>query len=104
MFQFIQGISRTLLRLAFVLAGLVLAGLLLLVGLSAALGLLLWNRLRGRRSPTFFGAPGQRSWGRMRKGSAAPASPGRAADPEVIDVEMREVPDVRGPSHAVRHE
>ena len=102
MLQFIQHLSRTVLRLVLLAAGLVLAAFLLLVGLVAALGLVAWSLLRGRRPAMVFRAPQRPSWGRMRPGRAAAPSSARSADPGVIDVEMREVPDAAEPPAAPR--
>lgn len=100
--QFIQRLSGTVLRLVLLAAGLVLAGVLLLVGLAAALGLLVWSLLRGRRPAMVFRAAQRPSWGRMRQGRAAAPASARSADPGIIDVEMREVPDAAEPPAAPR--
>lgn len=65
------------------LFGLALMASLMLVGLTVALGLLVWAKLRGRpvMAPRF-------TW--MRAG-AFPAAGGRAAQADVVDIEAREV-------------
>ena len=75
---------RTLLKLALGLVGFVLLLGALLVGLTLALGIVIWARLRGRKA-----APGvfQAAFQQARRRSPTPAG-------EVVDVEAREVPEV----------
>jgi hypothetical protein len=81
------------LRLVVIAAGLVFGAVLLVAGLLAALGVIAWALLRGRkpravrfgmnrRPPFGQGSP----FGDPRRPAAAPA--------DVVDVEAREVPDV----------
>lgn len=90
-----------LVRIALTLAGIAFAGVMLLVGLGVAIGLIGWSLLRGRR-PAFgtaglgglpgfrvgpgFGAGARSPW---RTAAEQAARPRRAA--EVIDIDARVV-------------
>ena len=80
----------TLLRLTLVAAGLVFAALLLVFGLVAAIALVGWNLLRGRRPAWRFQVNRGGKWpSAAHRGTARP-------DPrDVVDVEVREIPDER---------
>jgi len=97
----IQTFLIRLLRLVMFAAGLVLAVGVLLFGLVLAIGVVLWSLLRGRRPAFVMRTPLRDAFQRMRPGQTGgfgmpPRHPGRAqADSEVIDVEVREVPELR---------
>lgn len=77
-------LARALLKMALGLLGLVLLLGALMLGLILALGIVIWARLRGRKAaPGVFTAAFQKA---RRRTSAAAG--------EVVDVEVREVPDV----------
>lgn len=83
----LQGLARVVgvvAGLALTVAGLVLMLFTVLAGLFAATGLALWARLRGQ--------PRSR---RRRRGPRH--RPGSAPDGDVVDVEVREIPDRREP-------
>lgn len=87
-----RAVSRAialLLGLVLALSGFILMVGALLVGLALAAGLTLWALLRGRRPP-----PVQFRWrGGMARGTrAGQAAPPRAQG-EVVDVQVREIPD-----------
>ncbi len=91
-----------LLRLAFTLAGVVLAGLMLLIGIGLAVGLIGWSLIRGRR-PQLGGLGGFRSFragpgfgaGSRAQWRAAPdaGASTRRAPVEVIDIDARVLPE-----------
>lgn len=81
-------LARALLKVALGLFGLVLLLGALMLGLMLALGIVIWARLRGRRAaPGVFTAAFHKA---RRRPSVAAG--------EVVDVEVREVPDVPHPS------
>jgi hypothetical protein len=96
----------TLVRIALTLAGVAVAGAMLLVGIGVAIGLIGWSLLRGRR-PAFgtaglggfrgfrmgpgFGAGARSQW---RTGAAEPRRP--RAPVEVIDIDARVVSEPAG--------
>jgi hypothetical protein len=81
-------LARALLKMALGLFGLVLLLGALMLGLMLALGIVIWARLRGRRAaPGVFTA----AFHTARRRPAAPVG-------EVVDVEVREVPDVPQPN------
>jgi hypothetical protein len=81
-------LARMLLRLALGLVGFVLLLGALMVGLVLALGIVIWARLRGRKAaPGVFTAA-------FHKARRRPA----AFTGDVVDVQVREVPDVPSPN------
>lgn len=76
-------------RAVMAVAGLVLVGCLLLLGLVLGFALLLWALLRGRRP-----APVNLRWARggMPSWATRGARQGRSAASEVVDIQAREVP------------
>jgi hypothetical protein len=97
----IQTVLIRLLRLVMFAAGLVLAVGVLLFGLVLATGLLLWSLMRGRRPAFVLRTPLRGTFQRMRPGQTGgfgmpPRQTRQAqANSEVIDVEVREVPESR---------
>lgn len=83
------GFLGALLGILFALIGFVLMVGALLLGLVVAIAALLWSLLRGRRP-----APVRFEWRRATARAWRPAS-GRPASDEVVDVEVREIPDRR---------
>jgi hypothetical protein len=82
-------LARALLKMALGLFGLVLLLGALMLGLLLALGIVIWARLRGRRAaPGVFTAAFQKA----RRRPGVPVG-------EVVDVEVREVPDVPQPNN-----
>lgn len=76
-------LARALLKIAVGLFGLVLLLGALMLGLMLAVGIVIWARLRGRSvAPGVFNA----AFARARRRPVASAG-------EVVDVEVREVPD-----------
>ena len=81
---FLSRLFRAVLKLALGLVGFVLLLGALLVGLTLALGIVIWARLRGRQAaPGVFRAAFQQA----RRRTPMPVG-------EVVDVEVREVPEV----------
>jgi hypothetical protein len=81
-------LARMLLKLALGLMGFALLLGALLLGLVLALGIVMWARLRGRKvAPGVFRAA-------FLKARRRPS----AYTGEVVDVQVREVPDVPGPN------
>lgn len=83
---FLQGLARifgVVAGLVLTLAGLVLMVFTLLAGLVVAVGLTFWARLRGRQPPA-----------RPRRGPPPHhAGPAPAKDGDIVDVQVREIPD-----------
>lgn len=76
-------LARALLKIALGFLGLVVLLGALMLGLMLALGIVIWARLRGRSvAPGVFNA----AFARARRRTVASAG-------EVVDVEVREVPD-----------
>jgi hypothetical protein len=90
MFDVIYRFFATLLRLAFTLAGIALAGVMLLFGLAVAVALIGWSVLSGRRPALRF-AKFQAPHTRWQPPSHGMSPRGKALD--VIDVDARVVPD-----------
>ncbi|HNT38344.1 MAG TPA: hypothetical protein PKO45_04405 [Rubrivivax sp.] len=85
--EFLRGLAAGLLRVAVLAFGALVALVTLACGLALAGGLLLWSLLRGRRAlpPNVF-------VGRASRPQTPPPA-------EVVDVQVREVREVRDPTH-----
>ena len=83
------GFLGALLGILFAIVGFVLMVGALLLGLVVAIGALLWSLVRGRRP-----APVRFEWRQATARAWRPAS-GRPVSDEVVDVEVREIPDQR---------
>jgi hypothetical protein len=73
----------------FAIVGFVLMVGAVLLGLAVAVGALLWSLLRGKRP-----APVRFEWRQATARAWRPAS-GRPPSDEVVDVEVREIPDAK---------
>lgn len=82
-----SGVLGALLGILFAIVGFVLMVGALLLGLVVAIAAMLWSLLRGRKP-----APVRFEWRRATARAWRPAS-GRPAMDEVVDVEVREIPD-----------
>lgn len=85
------GFLGALLGILFAIVGFVLMVGALLLGLVVAVVAVLWSLLRGRRP-----APVRFEWRQATARAWRPAS-GRPPADEVVDVEVREIPDQRQP-------
>lgn len=85
------GFLGALLGILFAIVGFVLMVGALLLGLVVAVVAVLWALLRGRRPP-----PVRFEWRQATTRAWRPAS-GRPPADEVVDVEVREIPDQRQP-------
>jgi hypothetical protein len=83
------GFLGALLGIVFAIVGFVLMVAALLLALVVGIGALLWSLVRGRRP-----APMRFEWRRATARAWRPAS-GRPPTDEVVDVEVREIPDQR---------
>jgi len=83
-------VIRTLLKLLFVAAGLVLAVVLSAFGLAVALGVVAWQVLRGRPPQFRFKMKHRPEWRSGRRPAFRPRDSGSA---DVVDVEARDVTD-----------
>ena len=77
------------LGILFAIVGFVLMVGAVLLGLAVAVGALLWSLLRGKRP-----APVRFEWRQATARAWRPAS-GRPPSDEVVDVEVREIPDAK---------
>ena len=81
-------LTRALLKIVLGFLGLVVLLGALMLGLMLALGIVIWARLRGRTvAPGVFTAAFAKAWRRPMPAAG-----------DVVDVEVREVPDRAGPS------
>ncbi len=88
MANLLNQIWTLLLRIALTLFALVMFFGVMVVGALASVVLIAWALLRGRRAaPINFAWKGPGDW--RSRGQAA--RPGRRAEPEVVDIEAREV-------------
>jgi hypothetical protein len=83
------GFLGALLGIVFAIVGFVLMVGALLLGLVVAVAAVLWSLVRGRRP-----APVRFDWRRGTARAWRPAS-GRPPSDEVVDIEVREIPDGR---------
>jgi hypothetical protein len=96
--QFFRDVMSTLVRLVLISAGLVMAALVVVLAVVTAVGVFLWSLITGRKPVIRFGGPAQ--WSAMAarmqaRARSAPANgrPRGQTAIDVIDVEVREVPD-----------
>lgn len=97
MLELLSALGRTVLRLVALLLGLAFGLGLLLMGLCVALIVIAWSLLRGRRPDVQWTTHGQRAGAAFRRGFGRPVQTG-----EIVDVELREVREVRDPKDEPR--
>jgi len=92
----ISALFSLLLRVVLTVASVLLLLWLLAVALSVALGLTLWRLLRGQR-PGFSAFASVRQRAQQGPWRGAAGSPRTASSADVVDIEAREIPEVRTP-------